>query len=577
MKKIIGLSFLIFLQACATQNNIDNSPQYLFAFEKKQGQKSAEKTHDLILSKKCKSSFVYLGLFEAIKRDDYEKVVLYADELSKNNPEVFALAEGITWLYNKGHLKDAKRITEQSLHSLPNELPLILMYAELIEQTKEDEKGDFSAPIALLNSYIKNNPQDYNGYVELGVLYYKMGDYNQAYKTFLRIPEKKRLNTVTIYMGICLKKMNRYAEANRFLLKALKVAPKDKTALHQLGEVAELQHNYPRARYYYQQILKDEPTNYDYLLKLISLSFKEGNHQKAFELAKSNMEFDFIVAASSMLIQEGRADLAEELLEKLSQTPDAPRDLIYLQGALIYEAGKDKQRALSYLLQVTPEDTYYKNALEIIIHLYLEQNDFESAIPVIKKAQKIAPEERNFYVLEYHTYLFIEDNEKAYEALSKYLEKYPDDNEAKFRFAYVCFKLGEKKKSLKYMEEILASEPNNYDALNFIGYTLVEEEKDLKRAEEYLLKADKLNPNHDYINDSLAWLYYTLEDYEKAWVYIQRAVGFIKKDARPDATLWEHYGDIARKLNNKDEARKGYDTSLSIEKNNAIEEKLKSL
>ncbi len=576
MKKIVGLSFLIFLQACAVQNETQ-SPNYLFSFEKKQGQQVPKQTYDLELSKKCTQSFVYLGLFEAIKRDDYEKVVLYSDELSKNNPEVLALAEGITWLYNKGHLNDAKRITEQSLHALPNELPLILMYAELIEQTKEGDKSDFSAPIALLNSYIKNNPQDYNGYIELGVLYYKMQDYNQAYKTFIRIPEKKRLNTVNIYMGICLKKLERYSEANQYLYKALKANPKDKTALHQLGEVAELQQNYARARYYYQQILKEESTNYDYLLKLISIAFKEGNHQRAFELAKKNMDFDFIVAASSMLIQEGRADLAEELLDKLSKTPDASRDLLYLQGALIYEAGKDKQKALAYLEQITPEDTYYKNALEIIIHLYLEQNDFEKAIPVIQKAKQFAPDERNFYVLEYNTYLFIGDNEKAYEALYQYIKKYSDDNDAKFRFAYVCFKLGEKQKALKYMEEILVSEPENYDALNFIGYTLVEENKDLKRAEQYLLKADKLNPNHDYINDSLAWLYYTLEDYEKAWAYIQRAVSLINKNAKPDPKLWEHYGDIAYKLNNKDEARKGYDTSLSIEKNDKIEEKLKSL
>lgn len=576
MRKSSALFLLLFLQACAGTSR-ETGDTLLFPFEKIQNGTYEENSHDLLLSEKGTQTFVYLGLYQAIKRDDYEKILLYAETLSQNNPEPLYLAEAITWLYNKGYVNDAKKLLEQSLPLLPDELPFILMYAELLQNMQGKEDVDVSIALDLLNNYIQKHPKDYNAYIELGVMYYKLYQYENAYMTFLRIPEKERLSSVFLYMGICLEKMERYGEAKQYFNKVLKEFPEEKTALHHLGEIAEAQGNFALAAKYYSKILELDDTNYDYLLKLISLAFKEGNHQKAFDIAKEHFNFDFIVAASSMLIQEGRVDLAEELLNNLSAMEDAPRELLYLHGALIYEAGKDKNRALGYLLQLTEEDEHYKNAQEIIAHIYLEQNDFDAAMPYIKNLQQIDPEEKKYYVLEYQTYLFRRQYEQAYEALYAYVKKYPDDIHAKFRFAYTCFHLGEKDKALSLMKEILEAEPDNYEALNFVGYTLVEQKRDLKLAEEYLLKADSLCPDQDYINDSLAWLYYTKGEYEKAFLYIEKAISLVKSSAPEDASMWEHYGDIAVKAGKPDIAKYAYEKVLTLEDRDSVKEKLKGL
>lgn len=579
MRKSSALCFLMLLAGCAVHGQ-ESQNSLLFPFEKANlgtyGQNSPT-SYDMLVSETGTQTFVYLGLYEAIKRDDYEKIMLYADELSKNNPEPLYLAEAITWLYNKGYADDAKRLLEQSLPLLPDELPFILMYAELLQNMKGNEHADLTVALDLLKNYIKKHPNDYNAYIELGVMYYKLFQYENAYMTFLQIPERERMSSVYLYMGICLEKMQRYADAKKYFNRVLKEFPDEKTALHHLGEIAEAEENYVLAEKYYSKILELDHTNYDYLLKLISLAFKEGNHQKAFEIAKEYFNFDFIVAVSSMLIQEGRIDLAEELLNNLSAMEDAPRELLYLHGALIYESGKDKNRALSYLEKLTEEDLHYKNAQEIIAHIYLEQNEYEKALAVIKNLQKLAPDEKNYQILEYQTYLFVSDIEKAYDALKRYVKKYPDDMHAKFRYAYACFYIGKKDNAVKLMKEILKVEPDNYDALNFIGYTLVEEKKNLKQAEEYLLKADSLNPNQDYINDSLAWLYYALGDFEKAYVYSEKAISLIKSDGKDNAAMWEHYGDIAAKLGKKDIAKKAYEKSLSLKNNDAVKAKLKEI
>lgn len=572
------LSFLfifVFLQACSHSETAKEA-SLLFLFEKNTAAAEEEHPYELEISENGTQTFVYLGLYEAIKRDDYDKIKLYADVLSKNNPEPLSLAEAISWLYNKGYMQDAKVLLEQSLKQLPDELSFILMYAETL-QNQQDENADMTVVLDLLKNYIKKHPKDYNAYIELGVLYYKLYQYENAYKTLLQIPEKERVSSVYLYMGICLEKMERYSEAATYFKRVLKEFPEDKTALHHLGTIAEAKGQYALARKYYSQIADSDSSNYEYLLRLISIAFKEGNHQKAFEIAKEHFNFDFIVSASSMLIQEGRVDLAEELLNNLGNMEDAPRELLYLHGALIYEAGQDKTRALDYLTQLNENDEHYKNSLEIITYIYLEQNEFDMALQYIKKLQAIAPDAKNYKVLEYQTYLFQEKYEQAYEILYAFLKEYPDDVHAKYRFAYACFHLDEKEKALQLMNEILEADPDNYDALNFVGYSLVEQNKDLNKAEEYLLKADSLNPKHGYINDSLAWLYYTKGEYDKAFDYIEKAISYASSAENDDAAMWEHYGDIAQKLGKNELARSAYEKSLSIKYNNDIEKKLKEL
>lgn len=579
MRTLFILFLIVFLQACAHSEGT-RDVSLLFPFEKDAvstnapGSRDMQDSHDLEISECGTQTFVYLGLYEAIKRDDYDKIILYADMLSKHNPEPASLAEAITWLYNKGYMQDAKVLLEQSLKQLPHELSFILMYAEVLQN---DEEADLLAVLDLLKNYIKKYPDDYNAYIELGVLYYKLFQYDKAYTILQRIPEKERISSVCLYMGICLEKMQRYSEAEKYFKRILREFPDEKTALHHLGTIAEARGQYALARKYYTKILELDNSNYDYLLRLISIAFKEGNHQKAFEIAREHFNFDFIVSASSMLIQEGRIDLAEMLLNNLGSMKNAPRELLYLHGALIYEAGQDKTGALEYLTQLTEDDEHYKNALELITYIYLEQNEFESALQYIKKLQVVAPDAKNYRVLEYQTYMFQEKYEQAYEALYAFLKEYPDDIHAKYRFAYTCFHLDEKEKAMQIMLEILKVDPDNHEALNFVGYSLVEQNKDLKCAEEYLLKADKLHPKQGYINDSLAWLYYVKGEYKAALDYIEKAVSYANTSVTEDATMWEHYGDIAKANGKIELARTAYEKSLTIKHNTEIEKKLKEL
>ena len=116
------------------------------------------------------------------------------------------------------------------------------------------------------------------------------------------------------------------------------------------------------------------------------------------------------------------------------------------------------------------------------------------------------------------------------------------------------------------MEQLLALHPDNYQALNYVGYTLAEENRDLDRAMTLLVRANEIAPNMSYIVDSLAWAYYKAGKIDDALKEIRRAVTL---DEHTDASIWEHYGDIAAQAGLKDEARTAYQKAMELKPDNA--------
>ena len=58
------------------------------------------------------------------------------------------------------------------------------------------------------------------------------------------------------------------------------------------------------------------------------------------------------------------------------------------------------------------------------------------------------------------------------------------------------------------MQRALEHNPDNADALNFIGYTWAERGENLDEAERIIVRALELRPENGYIVDSLGWVYY---------------------------------------------------------------------
>ena len=66
--------------------------------------------------------------------------------------------------------------------------------------------------------------------------------------------------------------------------------------------------------------------------------------------------------------------------------------------------------------------------------------------------------------------------------------------------------------------------------MNFLGYSLLEQNKDLDLALSYIKKAVELKPEDGFIRDSLGWYYYKTGNLELALVEIKKAWDAVKTD-----------------------------------------------
>jgi tetratricopeptide (TPR) repeat protein len=118
-------------------------------------------------------------------------------------------------------------------------------------------------------------------------------------------------------------------------------------------------------------------------------------------------------------------------------------------------------------------------------------------------------------------------------------------------------------------------EPDNANALNYLGYTFAEMGINLDEAEQLIRKALEYKPGDGYITDSLAWVYYKRGLYEKALQLLKKAV----KVVPDDPIIREHIGDVYDKLGMTEQALDSYRQSIEQGHTDkaAIEQKIRQL
>lgn len=105
------------------------------------------------------------------------------------------------------------------------------------------------------------------------------------------------------------------------------------------------------------------------------------------------------------------------------------------------------------------------------------------------------------------------------------------------------------------LEQLLKRVPDSPEYLNFYGYLLAEQGRELERAESMIRQALAADPDNGAYIDSLGWVYYQRGDLERALEELIRAVNIVGDDP----VVLEHLGDCLRDLGQIQEARRTYE------------------
>lgn len=96
--------------------------------------------------------------------------------------------------------------------------------------------------------------------------------------------------------------------------------------------------------------------------------------------------------------------------------------------------------------------------------------------------------------------------------------------------------------------------------LNYLGYSWIDQNKNLQRGLKLIEKAVSLKPDDGYIVDSLGWAHYRLGNFTEATRYLERAV-----ELRPeDPVLNDHLGDAYWHVGRTREAKFQWEQALTL-------------
>jgi tetratricopeptide (TPR) repeat protein len=111
------------------------------------------------------------------------------------------------------------------------------------------------------------------------------------------------------------------------------------------------------------------------------------------------------------------------------------------------------------------------------------------------------------------------------------------------------------------LRQALVLNPDQPQVLNNLGYSLVEQRRNLDEALDMIERAVAAEPESGYIVDSLGWVFYRLGRYEEAVEPMERAVALLPNDP----IVNDHLGDVYWMVGRHREARFQWERALSFE------------
>jgi len=275
-----------------------------------------------------------------------------------------------------------------------------------------------------------------------------------------------------------------------------------------------------------------------------------------------------------------RAADAAEVYLRLALHIDPKNEKAELWLASLLENTDRSDEAMSIYKSFSEDSPYVISARLSEANIYFDREDDDKALKVL---EDVNDRHETFVTREAlgRARLIREKYEDALPIYTAIIESMSEEEVAKntqpLYFRGISYeRTKEWEKAEADFLRVLEIEPDNADALNYLGYTWVDRGENLEKAFEMIRKAVDLEPQSGAIIDSLGWAHYKLGQYEAAKVQLEKAVEL----SPSSSTIVDHLGDVYWKLGRYREAGYQWERALiydpTDEERETIEAKLKS-
>ncbi|HEV2234276.1 MAG TPA: tetratricopeptide repeat protein [Terriglobia bacterium] len=489
----------------------------------------------------------------------------------------------------------------------PSDTDSYIILGRLYKLNNEPAKAE-----AAFKKILASDPSSGNALSSLAQLYTDQGDYAQAIELLTKIPDSDMSGPLLGMLAYAYSQSHQSDKSIETFEKAMTRDPENQDIRRAYVEALMDAGKADAARTELQTILKADPEDGKSFMRLAQLDRQEGRFDQArqeLERAKTLMPDSAEVPFQQVLLEDaaGNQDKAIEILQGLVKQTEKPQgqytigeannraiflerlgeiyrsqekyDLAIAEFKQIEALGKDQApRGEGLVVETLRLGKHPKAALaeaEAAVQRYPddrslrrlrasllgEQGHVDEAIQQLQGMLKGGPGDNEIYLSMAQIYSTAKRYPEAEIVTNKALalSPKPDDQEmARFMLGSIFERQKKWDLAEEQFKKVLAVDPLNAPASNYLGYMLADRGVRLDESVKYIQKALQIDPNNGAYLDSLGWAYLKMNRVDLAEAPLEKAAHLIPGDP----TVQEHLGHLYFRMGKKMEAEQQWEQAL---------------
>ncbi len=479
----------------------------------------------------------------AINSDYYDVYLSWADTLSKMN-----------------RYDESSRFYEKASKIVAGDADLYFKWGTALYQISNFEEAEKKFKIS-----IELNPTNASYYLNLSSVLYMQKKFKKSYEVLL-YAQKLNPDNPEIYtnQANCLIKFREEKKAKKVLEKALELDSKNPKSLITLANIHYMLEEFEDAVIYYKKSLQYIEGN-PYLFNNVGVSYYKINSldtaetylKKALASAGDKLIIDIYANLANVYLDKKQYELAIECLEAYSEAnnynlqstsrlakaytySDKINKAVDLYFNILNKVNykninikninenynidiidilKSTEECLNYLLKNKNGKTNINEIIKyytFLAEIYYKIGKKDEAYRLVKKADDFSVDNPNLMLLMGKIYFYNNETEKAIEYLDKSLPKVkPDDIELYIDYTDYLISKDLHDKALKIISIFESISPESSIIPILYGKIFINK-KEYKKAESYLNKAIKIDPQNLQPKMELGKLYFYQNNINKA-------------------------------------------------------------
>ena len=248
----------------------------------------------------------------------------------------------------------------------------------------------------------------------------------------------------------------------------------------------------------------------------------------------------FVLQYAIFNIDEHNLSSAERLLARYLELGGNAEIVTYYKASLAEQRG-DLQAAINHYRAVKLENLRPETTLNIA-KIYQTQGLFEKAneyFEALRELNESEDEQIRYYIAQTTALREGGFKDRAMRLYDEALERYPDSLSLLYSRGMLRLEMEQFNLFEQDMKRVIELDEDNWQALNALGYTLADLNRQLDYASDYIRRAYEINPTEPAVIDSMGWLEFRLNNLELAESYIQKAASIFH-----DSEILGHWVEI---------------------------------